>query len=320
MPRKQPTATERGTSLSSATQQPALEFLNKPATAKPLAALRIGTAAVLICQAFGLARDLALLYGSHGIVQWDVYDPETGASSLIPFVPRVRWFVDVTASMGIGEEPTLRGVFVLYVVSLALMGLGWRTRWCALVAWILHLAMNSSAMATIYGVDLFANIALFYCFVMPVGHAWSADVKAGRASADPSPSARLALRLLQTHLCVIYLATGIEKALGIQWWTGEVIWRAMHYAPLNLTFDAGWLAHVPWFCTLAAWGTLFIEIGYCVFVWPRLTSKAMALATISLHLGIALFMGLLSFAAMMIVLTGSAWLISPEPRTEPKTG
>ena len=66
---------------------------------------------------------------------------------------------------------------------------------------------------------------------------------------------------------------------------------------------------------LAGWGTLMVEIGYAFLIWPRRTRKAWCIATIGLHLGLALFMGLVFFSALMILLTVCLFLI-PERAPE----
>src|SRR5262249_19525909 len=159
---------------------------------------------------------------------------------------------------------------------------GWHTRVMAAVAFLAHLMLKADSQLTVYGAYEFAHIALFYCLWFPVGGAWSLDRRAGRASGEPSADARLGLRLLQAHLGVVYFASGIEKATGIQWWNGEAVWRAVMRPDFGY-FDFTWLAAVPWVAMLACWGTLVIEIGYALFVWPRRTRRAMALATVGLH-------------------------------------
>jgi hypothetical protein len=67
---------------------------------------------------------------------------------------------------------------------------------------------------------------------------------------------------------------------------------------------------------LAGWGTLVVEIGYVFLIWPRRTRKAWCIATIGLHLGLGLVMGLVFFSSVMILLTGCLFLI-PEEVLEP---
>lgn len=283
-------------------------FVSAPASPRPLAALRIGVAVVLLGQALALAPYLQELYGRQGIVQWPLIERMATDG-----VPRVGWVAELLAPLGISPEASLRLVFIVYLTALGPLLVGWHTRLAAVVAWLTHLSLNVSGTIGIYGVDHFAHIALFYCAVLPVGAAWSLDVKAGRLREEATALARLGLRLLQLHLAMSYLAAGLEKAVGEQWWTGEAVWRAVTQPDL-MQFDMTWLASWPRLAQLGCWGTLVIEIGYIVFVWPRVTRRAWVLATIGLHVGIGVTMGLVSFSAMMIVLNVAAFLVPAEPR------
>jgi hypothetical protein len=107
---------------------------------------------------------------------------------------------------------------------------------------------------------------------------------------------------------VIYLGAGLFKALGRQWWNGEAIWQVVSQ-PAFRNFDLGSLARHPWVPTLAGWATLVVEIGYALLIWPRRTRRAWSIAAIGLHLGVALFMGLVFFSSVMILLTCCLFLI-----------
>ena len=60
--------------------------------------------------------------------------------------------------------------------------------------------------------------------------------------------------------------------------------------------------------------TLLVEIGYCVFIWPKATRKLWVASVVGLHLGIAIFLGLGLFGSMMCVLTFAVFGISSEPK------
>jgi hypothetical protein len=285
----------------------ATDFIARPASARPLAALRIGLAAVLLAQTASLAGSLNELYGSLGLAQRPVTEAMTP-----PGVPRLGWATDALAACGVPEADAIRAAFGVYAASLVALLLGWRTRPAAAVAWLAHL-MFKAGNPTTYGVDEFAHIALFYCVWLPVGRAWSLDVRAGRASDAASPAARLGQRVVQFHLCVVYLASGLEKASGEQWWSGEAVWRALMRTDLGSgAWDFAWLAEIPWVAKCACWGTLAVELGYAFLIWPARTRRLWGAATIGLHLGIAVFMGLWSFSAVMVVLTTAAFLVPAE--------
>ena len=289
----------------------AVRFIAAPASPVPLAAFRIGVTSVLLFQALSLTHNLLDLYGSRGIVQWQVMD-----STVDPFLPRMQWLTGPLSHIGVSDAAAVQGVFLVYVAALAAMLVGYRSRMAAGLAWLIHLTMSSSAGASIYGVDAFAQIALFYSMWLPIGDIWSLDRLAGRTTGEASSAARLGLRVIQIHLCIMYLSCGVEKSFGADWWNGEAIWSALMRSDL-CPFDMSWLANMPLLPKLAGWGTLLVEGAYPILVWPRRTRTVWALATIGLHVGIAVFMRLYTFSALMAVFSGSMFLFSAEPGTEP---
>ena len=118
--------------------------------------------------------------------------------------------------------------------------------------------------------------------------------------ATPSVSATIATRLLQIHLCVIYLFGGLSKARGELWWDGTAVWYAVanyEYQSLDMT----WLANYPRVFSALTHITLFWEVFYCALVWPRLTRPFVLAVAVAVHGGIAMFLGMITFGTMMIV-------------------
>ncbi|WP_437287579.1 HTTM domain-containing protein [Sorangium sp. So ce406] len=297
-------ANERGLARAWAAVE---RFAFAPASAAPLAALRIGIASVLLVQAGMVAPALFELYGRSGILQGPLLDA-LGR----PGPVRLSWLIDRLAPLGIGEAPVLVAVGALYVLALVALLVGWHTRLAAAGAWLSHLMLMMTADSTNYGVDQFANIFLFYLMWMPAGAALSLDRRLGRAPAGPTSAARLSLRVVQIHLCVVYLMSGLGKALGEQWWNGDAIWRTLNM-PDYRQYDFTWLAHTPWLAVGAGWTVLLIECGYPLMIWPRRTRRIWVAATVALHAGIAVFMGLVVFGAIMAVLTLAAFAVRADP-------
>ncbi len=289
-----------------------VRFIGEPASARPLAAIRIGLAAVLLLQAVAFAPNLFLFFGSRGIVQAPI------ASAVVsPALPRITYFADVLAPWIHDERVVLLGCFALYVLALHLLLIGWCTRAAAIVAWLLQLSLKTSGIASAYGVFEFATIGLFYCAVMPCGDAISAD--SGSLSADrPSAAARLGLRVVQIHLCIVYLTSGLQKAQGEQWRNGEALWRSV-LRPRFQSLDLSWLAWYPALPLVMCWATLVIELGYAFLVWPYRTRRAWAMAAIAMHAGIAVMLGLWSFSGVMIVLSAAAFLVPAAAHSLPIT-
>jgi hypothetical protein len=81
-------------------------------------------------------------------------------------------------------------------------------------------------------------------------------------------------------------------------------------------FDFSWLAQVPIVAQLISWWTLFIETFYIIGIWMPLSRRFWLFNVVFLHLGIGLFMGLHTFATIMILFNFFAfWL--PYHREKP---
>lgn len=113
-------------------------------------------------------------------------------------------------------------------------------------------------------------------------------------------SANVAIRLIQVHLCVVYLFGGISKLKGTSWWDGSAVWFAVanfEYQSMDMT----WLAHWPWLIALLSHATVFWETFYPVLVWPKLTRPVMLAMAVAVHGGIALCLGMPTFGLAMII-------------------
>jgi len=265
------------------------------ASPRPLTWFRIGLSGVLLVQGLSLVGHLDELYGRHGIVAWSVSEEFMPSA-----VPNLSWVEGALTSLGapVGFEVHL--VIALYLGALGSLLLGFRTRLSAALAWLTHTALLTSGDIAMYGVDRFAQIGLFYCLCFPAGHGLSLDKRAGRVNCDPSHAAWLGLWMLRLHVCVIYFASGFEKALGEQWRSGEAIWRAL-MATHDPLFDYSFIATIPGLATGLCWMTLLLEIGAVAFVWHPLTRRLWLVGIVGMHLGIAVAMNLWTFSATMIV-------------------
>lgn len=255
-------------------------------------------------QALSLLGHLNDLYGCHGIVDWSVMWQNRS-----PGVPDLAWLNTALNFVGAAAF-SVPLAFAAYVLGLLGLLLGYRTRLAAGLAWVMHTALVNSNYMSTYGADSFAQIGLFYCLWFPVVNVVSMRQAAGCDQANDGRTnfgAWLGLRILQLHVCIFYTASGVEKALGEQWWNGEAIWRAIMGAPLDGPFDFSFLANLPWLSKTACWLTLLLEAGIVLFVWhPRLRILWL-MGIVGMHLGIALILGLWTFAATMIVFDVAAF-------------
>jgi uncharacterized membrane protein YphA (DoxX/SURF4 family) len=276
-------------------------LLTEAASYKPLAILRIGVALILLWQGALTWGHRELLLDEFGLVAWWL-----GEQLIDPMMPRVSTVAAFFAHFGLTSQQTVTVLMATHLLAAAGLLFGFKTRACAFVAWITHLVLIGTGVAFTYGLGKLLVIALFYCLVMPVGREWSLDHRL-RRSARPAAGedASLSVLVLRLHLCIIYAAAGISKAMGEQWWSGDAVWRALAL-PQFQQFDPGALLHFPWILQALSVASVIVQLAYPLLVWTRLRFW-IVVATELLHLGIAVFLGLWLFSGIMIVLNAAAF-------------
>ena len=269
----------------------------------PLAIFRIGLAAILLAQAQVLWEYRELLLDEFGPVPWIISD-----RMLDPFLPRLSYLAAWLAPAGISSKELVAGFLIAHGIGAALLLAGYCTRWAALLAWATYVVLRSTGHLYFYGIGGLLLIGLFYCIFLPVAREWSVDrlVEARRTHpADDHLDASLSVLVLRIHVCIIYLAAGLSKAVGEQWWSGDAVWRALSL-PRFQQFETAQVFAYPEVLQLAALGAVIVQLAYPVLVWTRLRA-AIVLVTELMHLGIAIFLGLWMFSGVMIVFNLAAF-------------
>jgi len=215
----------------------------------------------------------------------------------------------------------------LVLVVLFLFLIGFCTRVSSVLAWLATVSYMQRAPTTTDGMDTILNLLMLYLMIGPSGAALSVDRLIARGWAKrqarraglpvpqgvpPQVGANLALRLLQVHLCIIYLVAGLSKLQGNAWWNGTATWLTLanpEYSPIRSHFFYSFLQflcnhRVLW--ELAMTGgvafTLAVEIGFPFLVWRKSLRGKMLVMAALMHVGIAVLMGLTTFSLTMMTL------------------
>jgi hypothetical protein len=224
------------------------------------------------------------------------------------------------------SSPTaIWGHHILTMIVSACFAAGLATRLTAPLAWWFQLMLVHRLTGTLFGLDQIVTMLTMYLMLAPSGSVFSVDAILRRRyhtaalrnrtlawllpEASPSIAVNVATRLIQLHLCVIYLFGGLWKARGTTWWDGTALWFAAanyEYQSLSLT----WLGRFPVVFSALTHMTVFWEVFYCALVWPKLTRPIVLAMAVAVHAGIALFLGMPTFGTIMIV--ANAAFISPE--------
>lgn len=184
--------------------------------------------------------------------------------------------------------------------------LGWRTSVSKWVLWILHTSFAKRAPFILYGVDDICSNLLFIMCLSVVGHSMSLDARRRKKSGSSHPlsafhqaRASAGLRLAQIQMAICFFFAGVEKLQGEDWVGGDAIWYAM--TDYEFTFIPLMpLAQRPWLINAMTYGALGIEISYGFLIWDARFRLPLLIASIGLHIGVAMMMGLVLFGIAMI--------------------
>jgi hypothetical protein len=290
------------------------QFFFRPLRAETLAVMRIATGAMVAYIHAIWMLDLNAFVGPHALI-----DNETWVALHRSQSPDFKWtYLAATESMLVMRLHFLAAIGV----GLA-MSVGCLTRLACLAAWGLTLMTVHRFTGLLFGLDQITVMLSMYLCISRCGAAYSVDawiaqgdVKWGDRpawrtwatglSAKTIPrvkecwSNRLATRLMQLHLCIIYVFGGIGKMRGETWWDGSAMWysvAAYEYQSLDMT----WMGRFPWLTSIATHITVFWELWYCALVWPRWSRPWTLGIACVVHGGIAVFLGMVTFGSMMIV-------------------
>lgn len=195
---------------------------------------------------------------------------------------------------------------VLAIAVCGLMTVGLWTRVAVPLAWFLTLMVCHRQTGALFGLDQIVMMLSMYLMLCPCGAVYSLDARRARLrdgaaeAAPPSVAINVATRLIQLHLCIIYLFGGLSKMRGDFWWEGSAMWWSIvnyEYQSLNIA----WLGRSPLVIAVLTHATIFWETFYAALVWPRLTRPLVLAMAVFVHGGIALALGMPTFGFMMIV-------------------
>lgn len=213
------------------------------------------------------------------------------------------------------QSPKL--MWTIHIVALSvffLLMIGLFSRTMAFLAFLFAVSYaNRITPGAYFGLDKVNCMLALYLIIGPCGARYSIDrlwrLRRGNTEVPPSSYANLAIRLIQVHMCIIYLFSGIAKMQGEPWITGQASWFSFamyEYQSLDMT----WTASHPLLLNFMTHLTVFWELSYCALVWPALTRPWVLLMAIVVHGGIVLFLGMPTFGLVMLI--GNLAFVSPK--------
>lgn len=204
--------------------------------------------------------------------------------------------------------------YVVLIVLAVLFILGWRFRIVLplfFIGWVSFIEMNDMVGDQSDNMQRIAMILLL--FADPAAR-WSLDARrrAKRGEWFPEGSGpkqlgtalhNLALVALVAQVSFVYVSGGLYKAQGAPWAGGWAVYDPLHTMrfgtwPILSDLLTAWGPAV----TIAAWGSILIQIGFPLMLLTRPTRLVALAGILSFHIAIGVVMGLPWFSLTMIAI------------------
>ncbi|HVX60581.1 MAG TPA: HTTM domain-containing protein [Pirellulales bacterium] len=274
-------------------------FWFTPSDPATLGLIRILAGAMLLYTHVVWSLGLEAFFGAHAWVSPAAAQQALAMQDGRSYAWSYWWLIESPAA--------LWTVHIAALVVFAMLMLGLASRIVAVLAYLAAVSYVNRLPGALFGLDQINCMLAMYLMIGPSGGAYSLDrwLAARRAGtrlppAAPSVSGNIATRLIQIHMCVIYFFAGLGKLHGESWWYGDALWGAvanLEYQSLDVT----WLAAWPLTVAVLTQVTVYWELFFCVLVWPRILRPVILSLAVPLHLGIAFFMGMITFGLAMLI-------------------
>jgi hypothetical protein len=298
------------------------EFWFTPSSPSTLSAIRVLAGAMLLYTHLVWSLDLEGFFGPNGFLPQKLMQqayasddpdgpgPATGKSdtpwSHFYFInsPKMMWTVHIAA------------LAIFFMLTIGLF-----SRTMAVLAFLLAVSYaNRVTPGAYFGLDKVNTMLAMYLMLGPCGARYSVDrlwrLRRGNTDVPSSTGANFAIRLIQIHMCIIYLFSALGKLQGWDWVSGNASWLSfdiLEYRSRWHLFDMTWMAnhkYSEYLLNFMTHLTVFWELSYCALVWPRLTRPWVLVLAVFVHGGIALFLGMPTFGLVMLI--GNLAFVSPK--------
>jgi hypothetical protein len=185
--------------------------------------------------------------------------------------------------------------------------IGWRTRWLTPIVWLFLTSLHDRCPFLCDGGDNVIEIVLVYMMLADVSAHFSVGSRSPRA-ADRSLRGTIrgllhnaAVVASGIQISVVYVVAGLSKVQGDTWRSGTALYYAIGGG------EYGWQGHDQFIyqnaivLTLLCYVTVGFQVAFPFLVLQNRVTRLFAIAAcVAFHAGIAIYMGLVTFAAFML--------------------
>lgn len=275
------------------------KFWFEPRDVATVALMRMLTGAMALYFVASFTPDLVDWFGADGLLTSSLAERFQGDAA--------RW-----SFFSYLESPT--DLWIAHVASLVVLVLytvGAFSRVTSILATIVVLSYVHRAPVVTSQFEPVLTLTMIYLCIAPTGSRWSVDAWRARRKAEDadrplaisttSTAATVASRLIQIHLCAVFVMMALAKISGDVWWAGDAVWWLIARPESRLIDLSGLLAGHPYLLNFWTHGIVLFEFTFPVLVWNQLARPAMLFLAVLHWTMLAVITALVPFCATMLI-------------------
>jgi predicted DCC family thiol-disulfide oxidoreductase YuxK len=242
------------------------------------------------------------------VLHFPVRDYLWGAQGVWPFDRFVQAepFLSIwrlSASPLFFEAAYLAGIAVAMAFTL-----GWWTRVATLAHWLMIWSLQERNPFITDGGDNIMRLVLLFLVLVNSGAYLSLDARRTRAPRSETVrqirvvAHQVGVLLIAAQLSMLYMSTGLYKAMGELWQNGTALYYILRVDEFSWPGVAELIYRNPYLVVLGTYGTVLFEVTFLPALFNRWTRYTALAAGAAFHAGIALVMGLVTFAWSMLAI------------------
>jgi len=226
--------------------------------------------------------DGELLFGAGGIINGQINEVDLNPVQISIY--------KLSSLAGLSEHVMLKLLLITFALSYFMILFNSVVVLSSICMWIIYWIICNSGIGYAYGADYFIIFLLYYNVLLNIFR-------------NKTETHRYLILMLQLHLCLVYFFGGLGKIVGTDWWDGNAMWSVVAVYSLDFIKDKTEMFLTFWpLLQVLSIGTILLELFYPVLVFFKRTRKFAIISVIAMHVGIAVVMGLYTFALVMITM------------------
>jgi hypothetical protein len=237
-----------------------------------------------------------------------------GADGLLPVFLAERFQADAARLsffryLNSPTELWIAHAFSLTVIALYMVGAF--SRVTSILATIVVLSYIHRAPVVMSQFEPILAMTMVYLCIAPTGRRWSVDTWRATHKAEDadeslqlgttSATATVASRLIQVHLCAVFVMMALAKISGDTWWAGDAVWWLIARPESRLIDLSGLLASHPFLLNAWTHGIVLFEFAFPVLIWNQLARPTLLVLAMIHWTTLAVITALVPFCAMMLI-------------------